>query len=366
MTSTRRDHGAFSPDRPARVVVVGAGGYSGAELVGLLLSHRAATPVGLFASARREKGDQPGAFEELFPRFRGQVGLEVRATDMGAIASLKPDAVFLATPHEASVELAPQLVDLGLLVLDLSGGYRLKDPSVCRKHYGVEHARPELAAAAVYGLPELPGVRAALASARLISVPGCYPTSAILPLAPLARAGAIRPGTRPIIDSTSGVSGAGRGLALKTLFCEVSLQPYNVLSHRHNPEIDAYAGVPTIFTPHLGRFERGILSTIHVELAAGWDASRVEAALREAYANEAFVRLLPRGQWPSVAGVERTNFCDLAWAVDEAHAHLIMVSALDNLVKGAAGQALQGMNIALGLPEGAGLPPGGAGGGATR
>jgi len=365
MTTTRPEGAPFSDVRPARVVVIGAGGYSGAELVSLLLSHPAAKPVGLFASARREKGDRPGAFEELFPRFRGLVGLEVRATDLGAVAAHEPDAVFLATPHEASVELAPPLADRGLRVLDLSGGYRLKDRGACLKHYGIEHARRDLADGAVYGLPELPGVREALGKARLISVPGCYPTSAILPLAPLARAGAVRPGTRPIVDATSGVSGAGRGLALKALFCEVSLQPYNVLSHRHNPEIDAYSGVATVFTPHLGAFERGILSTIHVELAPGWDAARVEAALRGAYADEAFVRLLPRGQWPSVAGVERTNFCDIAWALDEGHAHLILVSAIDNLVKGAAGQAIQCMNIAMGLPEGAGLLPAGPGG-ATR
>jgi N-acetyl-gamma-glutamyl-phosphate reductase len=347
----------FSPDRPARVVVIGAGGYSGAELVGLLLTHPAARPVGLFASARREKGDQPGAFEDLFPRFAGQIGLEVLPTDVDAVAALEPDAVFLATPHQASAELVPALADRLPLVLDLSGAYRLKDRDACRRHYGLEHARRDLVEAAVYGLPELPGTRRALSAARLVSVPGCYPTSAILPLAPLARAGAIRPGTRPIIDATSGVSGAGRGLALKTLFCEVSLQPYNVLAHRHNPEIDACVGLPTLFTPHLACFDRGILSTIHVELAEGWDAPRVERTLRSAYGREPFVRLLGTGRWPSVAGVERTNFCDIAWAVDEAGRHLILFSAIDNLVKGAAGQALQCMNLALGLPETAGLPP---------
>ncbi len=348
---------ARGPERPARVVVIGAGGYAGAELVALLLAHPAARPVGLFASARREKGDQPGMFEELFPRYVGQVGMEVRPTDIQAVSALEPDAVFLATPHEASAELAPPLVDRGLLVLDLSGAFRLKDRAACRMHYDLEHTRRDLAESAVYGLPELPGTRGALAAARLVSVPGCYPTSAILPLAPLARAGAVRPGTRPIIDATSGVSGAGRGLSLKTHFCEVSLQPYNVLTHRHNPEIDAYAGVPTLFTPHLGCFNRGILSTIHVELADGWSGARVRGTLHAAFEHEPFVRLLPPGQWPSVAAVERTNFCDIASAVDESARHLVLFSAIDNLVKGAAGQAVQCMNIALGLPETAGLPP---------
>ena len=216
-----------------------------------------------------------------------------------------------------------------------------------------EHEQPELLSAAVYGLPELN--RARIASAKLVAVPGCYPTSAILPLAPLVKAAAIAVGTRPIIDSTSGVSGAGRTPTAKTHLCEVSLQPYNVLKHRHNPEIDLYAGTPTVFTPHLGSYDRGILSTIHVELAAGWTSDRVGAALHESYQTEPFVRLYPTDRWPSVAGVRATNFCDVGWAVDEPNRHLILVSAIDNLVKGAAGQAIQCMNIVCGLPETNGL-----------
>src|SRR5207237_1080425 len=157
-------------------------------------------------------------------------------------------------------------------------------------YYGFEHGSPALLERAVYGLPELN--RARIVEADLVAVPGCYPTSAILPLAPLVKAGAVRAGTRVIIDSTSGVSGAGRAPSAKAQFCEVSLQPYNVLKHRHNPEIDLYAGTPTIFTAHLGAFDRGILSTIHVELADGWTGTRVGETLREAYAREPFVRLL--------------------------------------------------------------------------
>ncbi len=335
-----------------RVVIVGAGGYSGAELISILLRHPHASIVGLFASARREGETQ--TLQQVFARFRGQLDLPLLPTDPEAILALRPDALFLATPHEASMELAPVLLSRGVRVLDLSAAFRFSDAAVYPPHYGFAHTHPALLTQAVYGLPEL--FRDKIRTARLVAVPGCYPTSAILPLAPLVRAGAVakdrhgRP-TRPVIDSTSGVSGAGRSPALKSLFSEVSQQAYNVLRHRHNPEIDAYAGTPTVFTAHLGPFDRGILSTIHVELADEWNAQRVRDTLHRAYAAEPFVRLCPAGVWPGVADVERTNFCDIAFAVDETHGHLVLCSAIDNLVKGAAGQAVQCLNVILGLPE---------------
>lgn len=345
-----------------RVVIIGAGGYSGAELVSILLGHPSAEIVGLFASAKREESGKAALFSEAFGRFRGRLDLPVRATSVPEVLACKPDAVFLATPHEASVELSQALLAAGgPVVLDLSAAFRLKDAAQYPKHYGFEHPQPTLLERAVYGLPEL--FRGQIANANLIAVPGCYPTSAILPLAPLVKAGAIakRPDgrlSRPVIDSTSGVSGAGRGLNLRSLFCEVHQQPYNVLKHRHQPEIDAYTGSPTVFTPHLGPFERGILSTIHAELAAGWDEARVREIWAGAYGGEPFVRLCPAGVWPSVADVRGTNFCDIACAVDGAWGHLIIASAIDNLVKGAAGQAVQCMNARFGLPETAGLLPG--------
>ncbi|MFO0861941.1 MAG: N-acetyl-gamma-glutamyl-phosphate reductase [Phycisphaerales bacterium] len=338
-----------------RVVIVGAGGYSGAELVAILSRHPGAEIVGLFASARREKGDQAGKFDELFPRFRGVCELPVLPVEMGAVAALKPDAVFLATPHEASVDLAPELLKLGAVVFDLSAAFRLKNPGLYPKHYGFEHGHAALLKDAVYGLPEL--FREAIARAFLVAVPGCYPTSAILPLAPLQRAGLIRAGTRPIIDSASGVTGAGRGANVKYLLAEVSLQPYGVLSHRHQPEIDAYAGLPTLFTPHLVAFDRGILSTIHIDLVPGTGAEAVGRVFAEAYGKEPFVRLLPPKSFPAVADVRHTNFCDIGWALDEQHSHLIVVSAIDNLVKGAAGQAVQAMNVRFGLGETSALHP---------
>lgn len=336
-----------------RAVIIGAGGYSGAELVSFLLAHPHAEIVGLFGSAKRAEDAGPRPYSETFARFRGRIDLPVLPTRVADVAALRPDAVFLATPHEASLELAHALRGLGHRAFDLSGAFRLKVAAEYPRYYGFEHPHADLLRSAVYGLPEL--FRAQIAAADMVAVPGCYPTSAILALAPLVRAGVVR--GRPIIDATSGVSGAGRGLSLRSLFGEVHQQAYNVLKHRHQPEIDAYAGIETVFTAHLGPYERGILATIHADLTPGTDAVTVERIFRDAYAAEPFVRLCNPGVWPTVADVRHTNFCDLAWALDEPHGHLIVVSAIDNLVKGAAGQAVQCMNLRLGRPETEGLLP---------
>lgn len=344
--------------KKTKVAIIGAGGYSGAELVSILLRHPRAEIVGLYGSGKAEK---PQNMADLYPRLRGRIDMLVAAADLEAIKASGAEAVFLATPHEASIHWASDLLGLGDAapkVFDLSGAFRLKSAAFYPRFYGFEHEQPDLLAKAVYGLPELN--RKEIGKADLIAVPGCYPTSAILPLAPLAKAGAIDRKRRAIVDSTSGVSGAGRSAAVKSLFCEVSLQPYNVFKHRHNPEIDIHAGTPVVFTPHLGQYDRGILSTIHVELADRWDGARVSATLKSAYENEAFVRLLAPDSWPSVAAVRGTNFCDIAWAVDEANKHLIVCSAIDNLVKGAAGQAVQCFNIRFGFDEGVALDGGGS------
>lgn len=342
----------------SRAVIIGAGGYSGAELVSLLLAHPHADIVGLFGSASRGDGAGPRPYSETFARFRGRLDLPVLPTRVEDVAGLRPDAVFLATPHEASLELAHALRGLGLRVFDLSGAFRLKDAGTYPRYYGFEHPHAALLASAVYGLPEL--FRDQIKTADMVAVPGCYPTASILALTPLVRAGVVR--GRPIIDATSGVSGAGRGLSLRSLFGEVHQQAYNVFKHRHQPEIDAYAGVETVFTAHLGPYERGILATVHVDVAPGVDAARIDGLFRDAYAVEPFVRRCGPGVWPTVADVRHTNFCDLAWALDERHGHLIVVSAIDNLVKGAAGQAVQCMNLRLGRPESEGLLPGVAAG----
>jgi len=352
--------GSASATRTVRCAIVGAAGYSGVELVRLVLGHSRAEIAGLFGSSRRGEGERV-AFASVHPRFAKRVDAEIAPTTPEGILACQPDVIFLATPNEVSHDLAPPLVEAIVdaarrsqrgpaVVIDLAGAFRLRDPLAYPKHYGFTHSRPDLLQSAVYGLAE--HAREALRTATLIANPGCYPTAAILALRPLVAAGAIASSPRPIIDAISGVSGAGRTADLRSHFCEVSVQPYGVLTHRHTPEIDLYTGAATVFTPHLGPYDRGILATIHATLAPGFDAARVGEVLASAYAKEPFVRLLPAGRWPSVAAVRGTNCCDLAFAVDCSDGHLVMASAIDNLVKGAAGQAVQCMNIRLGAELG--------------
>lgn len=335
------------------ITIVGASGYTGGELVERLLSHPHARITALLGSESHGAKAEPRSFEALFPRLRGRIGLSITPLNPPALCESDADVVFLATPHETSIELAPKLLDAGKRVVDLSGAWRLGSEGLTKSVYGLKTDRSEWFGRAAYALVEINRDR--LPEAQLVSIPGCYPTASILALRPLVRADAIRAGTRPIIDATSGVSGAGRTPNARTTFGEVSLQPYGVLNHRHAPEIELHAGAGVVFTPHLGAYDRGILATIHVELAPGFSAARIAEIYREMYGHERFVRLLPAGEWPSVAGVRHTNFCDLNWAVDEKHGHLIVVSAIDNLVKGASGQAIQAMNAMHGMPEHLGL-----------
>jgi N-acetyl-gamma-glutamyl-phosphate reductase len=330
-----------------RIVIVGAPGYTGAELAGILAAHPGAEIVGLFGSERRGTDGKVELMSDLFPRLAGAVDLPVRAADAAAILACEPDAVFLATPHEASEQLAPKLLAAGVVVLDLSAAFRLRSAALYPKHYGFEHGHAALLADAVYGLPEVAGD--ALRTANLIACPGCYPTSVILPVRPLVAAGIIDAARPVIVDSASGVSGAGRSAAVKSLFCEVSLQPYGVLAHRHQPEMAQETNARILFTPHLVALDRGILSTIHAELAPGKTLSDARAVLERTYADAPFVRLLPAGRWPSIAGVERPNCCDIALGTDDTGTHLVISSAIDNLVKGAAGQAVQAFNVRFGV-----------------
>lgn len=339
----------MNSERDALVVsVVGAGGYSGAELVGLLLRHPGVKLGGLFGSSQRAAAASESAFASEFPSFRGWTDLPIRAASLDAILADSPDVVFLATPHEVSHDLAPQLCRDGIVVFDLSAAFRLMDLNAYPKHYAFTHHHAALLQRAVYGLAELN--RSSIAHAQLVAVPGCYPTSVILPVRPLTDAGLLA--ADPIIvDSTSGVSGAGRSLALRSLFCEVSQQPYGVLTHRHQPEMEQECRTEVIFTPHLGPYPRGILSTVHATLAADVTEADVRSALSLRYKAEPFVHLLPAGVWPSVGAVAGTNRCDIGFAVDASRRHLVLCSAIDNLLKGAAGQALQCMNIRFGFDE---------------
>lgn len=329
--------------------IVGVGGYTGQELVRLVAAHPRLQLGGLFGSSATS--GQPLATIAPALRDVGDVIVEQGTPD--AVVACGAGVAFLATPHEASVALASHLLEAGLTVVDLSAAFRLSDPGLYPKHYGFEHARPDLLAEAVYGLPEID--RSRLRGARLVASPGCYPTSAVVPIAPLVGAGLVDLGRGVIIDSTSGVSGAGRKANERTSFCEVSQSPYGVFSHRHQPEIDQYCGATTVFTPHLGPYARGICSTIHMTLAAGAQESSVRHVLLERYGDEPFVRLLPSGEWPSVAAVAHTNFIDIGLAVRGDH--LIIVSCIDNLLKGASGQAVQGFNATQGWDERLGIVP---------
>ena len=333
------------------VVVIGATGYAGAELVSILLGHPEVRIAMLTGSSRL--AEKPRDLSDLYPRFRGGPPLPIDALDLDAVLSVEPDAVLLATPHVASLELAVWFHDRGIRVLDLSAAFRLPDCALYPAHYEFEHDRPDLLEAATYGLAELNS--AAIRESMLIAVPGCYPTSFLLPVVPLVRAGLVDLLEPAIVDATSGVSGAGRKPQGHTSFCEVSLQAYGVLSHRHQPEMACHAGLDVLFTPHLGAFERGILSTIHLKLVKNATEADAREVLETTYSGEPGVAVLSPGGWPSVAAVRGTNRCDIGLVGAPTHGRLMISSAIDNLVRGASGQAVQCLNLSCGLPINTGL-----------
>lgn len=337
-----------------RVAIVGASGYTGVELARLLCNH---PHVELTAVTSRQYAGQPLA--EVFPSLRGKISLVCENLTVEQIAG-RADLVFAAVPHKTAMDLVPQLLDAGKKVVDLSADFRLRDVKVYEEWYQ-PHSSPAFLAEAVYGLPEL--YREQIRSARLVANPGCYPTSIILGLAPLLRADIIDPHTI-IADSKSGTSGAGRGAAVATLFCEVTdgFRPYKVGgTHRHIPEIEqelsqiAGKDIRVSFTPHLLPVSRGILSTVYASLHAGFDEAGIRALYAESYDSEPFVRVLPAGSIPATQHVRGSNFCDIAVTIDHRTSRIIVTSAIDNIVKGASGQAVQNMNLLCGFPEQAGL-----------
>jgi N-acetyl-gamma-glutamyl-phosphate reductase len=295
----------------------------------------------------------------VFPSLTGFVDLTCRALDPEWLAS-EAEFVFLALPHKASMAVGVDLLKRGVRVLDLSADFRLKDPAAYRTWYGFDHAAPALLGEAVYGLPELHGE--ALAAARLVAVPGCYPTSAILGLSPLLANGLTDLETI-VIDSISGVSGAGRKPELPTHFSEVneSLKAYGVAKHRHTPEIEqelsgvAGHAVTVTFTPHLAPLTRGILTTITARLRGSQSTGDLLGVYREFYRGRPFVRVLEDGRLPETKHVLHSNLCDVGLVSDPRTGRVIVVSAIDNLVKGASGQAVQCFNLMAGLDERAGL-----------
>lgn len=338
-----------------RVGIVGVSGYTGAEALRLLLGHPVFEVAALFGSTAR-----PSVTDE-HPWARGLCELPIQTAQTDEIINSGVQAVVLATPHETAAQLAPALIEANIRVIDLSAAFRLNDASQYPAWYGFEHPTPQLLDSAVYGLPELD--RASdLYDASLVAVPGCYPTASILAAAPLIRSGLVTPSPL-VIDAVSGVSGAGRGANRANLLCEVSQRPYNVFRHRHRPEIAQALGldVPSVvFTPSVGPYERGIVATTHTSLQPGVGVSDLVEVYAKAYEHEPFVRWYgpiehSTDPVPSVGAVERTNFCDIALAVEGSH--VILISAIDNLVKGAAGQGVQCLNAVMGFEETLGLLP---------
>jgi N-acetyl-gamma-glutamyl-phosphate reductase len=346
-----------------QVAIVGASGYSGEELVRLLLAHPHAE---LTAVTSRQYAGQTLA--QVFPKFAHHPHARtLRFTEPKAeLLAKQAQIIFLALPHGVAAEFAVPLLQLGRQVIDLSADFRVKSAAVYKDFYAHDHPAPELLAQAVYGLPEV--YRAQIKTASLVASPGCYPTSILLPTVPLLRAGLIEP--RGIIaDSLSGVSGAGRKAELDYLFveCNESVRPYGIPKHRHLSEIEqelsfaAGAQVTIQFTPHLIPVNRGILTTLYLTPAKpNLDSqpsalNRVEACYKAAYVNEPFVRLLEGKALPDTKNVVGTNVIEIAWRHDPRTGRLIVISAEDNLVKGASGQAVQSMNLMCGFPETAGL-----------
>lgn len=341
-----------------RVAVVGATGYTGGELLRLLAHH-----PGVSVTAVTSEQSAGKALSESFPSLARIIDRPLVAFDAEKIAA-QADLVFVALPAGAAMQAVATLVSLGRRVVDLSPDYRFADPEVYRAWYGSPHRHLALLAKAVYGLPELH--RRRIAKARVVGNPGCYPTAALLALAPLVKKGLWRPGTPIIIDAKSGLSGAGRGATLPYHFSEAneSLMAYKVGRHRHQPEISqelaraSRVAPHVVFTPHLVPMTRGVFCTIYAETRP-LTPERATAVYQAYYRDEPFVRVLEHGESPQTKAVWGSNYCDLGIAVDPETQRVVLMAAIDNLVKGAAGQAIQNMNLMCDYPETMGLtsPP---------
>lgn len=325
-------------------LIVGASGYAGVELATFLNRHPHMNITALAVSA--QSPDAGKRLSDLHPQLKGVVDLPLQPLSSAAEWADKVDVVFLATAHEVSHDLAPEFLKAGCVVFDLSGAFRVNDGDFYQRYYGFTHQHADWLDKAVYGLAEWN--HAQVKEAQLVAVPGCYPTAAQLALKPLIEDDLLNADQWPVINATSGVSGAGRKASVTTSFCEVSLQPYGLFNHRHHPEIVAHLGAPVIFTPHLGNFPRGILATITCRLKAGVTHDDVAAAFHSAYHDKPLVRVYEQGV-PALKAVIGQPFCDIGFAVQDEH--LIVVAAEDNLLKGAASQAVQCLNIRFGFPE---------------
>ncbi|PCI58131.1 MAG: N-acetyl-gamma-glutamyl-phosphate reductase [Gammaproteobacteria bacterium] len=337
----------FVVSKVMKVAVIGASGYAGAELVGLLCRHDKVSIQHLVVS---ENSTSCGKlFSELHGRWQGicDIPLKSFSKEWFEASAKQLDAVFFATPHEFSADWAHAFVEAGVKVFDLSGGFRLKNPQDYPTFYGFEHANIEALAGAKYGLAEWQ--QDDIASTNLIAVPGCYPTASLLSLKPITSNNFHIENSLIVVNGISGVSGAGRSASLATNFNEVSLKPYNILQHRHQPEISQEANAQVIFNPHLAPYTRGLLATVTLQLKTEITAKQVTQAFEQAYADKPLVRLVKA--WPQIGNVANTPFADVHWQLDEEKHVLVVSCAIDNLLKGAASQALQCFNISLGLPS---------------
>jgi len=340
-----------------KVAVIGASGYAGLELVRLLVRHPGCELVALTSL---EYPGQP--FAQVFPALAGIIDLPFSQESEEKIAA-QAAVVFTAIPHQAAMGIVPRFLNQGCRVVDLSADFRFRDVALYEKWYQA-HTAPELLAESVYGLPEL--YREEVRRTRLVGNPGCYPTCVILGLAPLAQARLLQP-EAVIADCKSGVSGAGRQGLLALQFCEVNdgFRAYKVLEHRHAPEMEqelsALAGTPVqvTFIPHLVPMTRGILGTLYASLTESRSEGELRALYQRFYQGHPFVRLSPPGSLPDTRNVKGANFCDLALRVYDGGRRVVVLSAIDNLTKGAAGQAVQNFNLMVGFPETMGLetPP---------
>jgi N-acetyl-gamma-glutamyl-phosphate reductase len=334
--------------------VFGASGYAGVELSRIIAAHPEFELTQVLVS--ENSSDANKILSSLYPKYTGLLDLELLPGNHANLLALRENfehsgkgLIFLATPHEFSHDIAKSLASEKVTVLDLSGGFRLQDPTLYPKYYGFEHQHANLLPEIPYGLPEWNAN--SLANSPIISLPGCYPTASQLALKPLIEFGLLTEQTIPVINAVSGVSGAGRKASMTNNFCELSLKAYNLFKHRHTPEIIQGVGRKVIFTPHVADFERGILATITLQVVPGTTDEQINKAFNTAYDSQPLVRL--RTEVPSIKDVAYTPFCDIYWQLDGED--LIIISAIDNVLKGAASQAIQCANIISDLPQQTGL-----------
>jgi N-acetyl-gamma-glutamyl-phosphate reductase len=336
-----------------RVGIIGATGYTGLELLRLLVRHPEIDVTAV--TSQKYAGVQ---IDRVFPSLTNQITLTCEELSVERISE-KTDFIFTSVPHKTAMETVPPFYRLGKRVVDLSADFRFRDATVYEQWYQ-KHTSTDLLAESVYGLPEL--YRKEIRDAKIVGNPGCYPTGALLGLIPLVKHGMISTDNL-VVDSKSGVSGAGRDAVLDSLFCEVNegVKAYNLFAHRHLPEIEeelsrlARKKLAVTFVPHLIPMDRGILSTVYVTLGRKMKTEEVLNVFQTEYQGEPFVRIYPKGKLPNTRDVKGSNYCDIGLKVNEVDGRLVVVTAIDNLVKGASGQAVENMNIMLGYPETMGL-----------